>query len=140
MPSVNRWIPEVLELIPSDSLAAGRLLAGYGVVVGLEKGDYEAAQEVFHRAQAIADREGDAGLERRILAESIRLDHFFLRYRECLERSLKLIELGHQADDDRWEALSNYRAAIALLAMGNLEGGYRHASEALAGEEKAEPE
>jgi len=72
-------IAQALDLVPSDSHAAGRLLANYVRVLVVEEGEYDAAQDAYNRALQIARREGDEALELRILASATAGDAQYLR-------------------------------------------------------------
>jgi predicted ATPase len=72
-------IAQALDLVPSDSHAAGRLLANYVRVLVVEEGEYDAAQDAYNRALQIARREGDEALELRILASATTGDAQYLR-------------------------------------------------------------
>jgi len=124
-------IDRALTLVPPDSPAAGRLLALYGRVVGQEESDYARAQEAFDRALAIAQREGDVGLELRTLAGAVNVDAYHLRWRECLEKSPGAIELAQGVDDPYSELLILWGAIFAELATGRPEDAQRHAADAL---------
>ena len=52
-------ISRALELVPLDSHEAGRLLARHGSLLGMEEGDYDAAQDAFTSALAIAQSQRD---------------------------------------------------------------------------------
>jgi hypothetical protein len=70
-----------------DSHAAGRLLFRYGYVLGLEAGDFNGAQKAVEAALAIAEREGDLGLEMRILADAARVDRYNLNFDEWRKKA-----------------------------------------------------
>ena len=53
----------------------------------------------FGQALAIAQSQGDVVLEMRTLAVSSSTDFVYLRYQECLEKSLRIIELAHRVDE-----------------------------------------
>ena len=59
------FIPRALEIVPPDSLEAGRLFARLGFELGRIGDDYEGAQTAFQRALAIAQRHRDVRLWRR---------------------------------------------------------------------------
>ena len=109
-----------LELVPGDSLAAGRLLSQYIRVLVIEEGDYQAAQEALPRALEIARREGDEALEMKILASATAGDVQYLRLQGSLVKSLRAIELAEQADDPRTEADARYFSSMGLWSMGHL--------------------
>ena len=70
----TRMVRSALTLVPPDSHEAGRLLSRYGLLLNLETGDHEGAQEAFDRAMNIAEKEGDVALEMRTLANSADTD------------------------------------------------------------------
>jgi tetratricopeptide (TPR) repeat protein len=129
-------IARVLTLVSPDSHEAGRLLSRYGSAVDEEEGDYASAQEAFDRALAIARQKRDAALEVRTLASICSLDFFYLRFQECLEKSLWAIELARRAGDPQDEVAAHYWATNALLCMGDFEGTRLHAAAMLAPAER----
>ena len=68
--AAEQLIPRALSLAPPDSLLAGRLLARYGVVLGLIKADYVGAMRAFDQALEIARSNEDAALEITALSNS----------------------------------------------------------------------
>ncbi len=130
-----RLIQHALELVPPDSLEAGRLLSRYGMVMGMEEADYDGAQEAFGRSMTIAEGLGDAALEMRTLAWAARVDRFHLRYQECLDKSRRAIELSQRPDTNApfAEAIAHRWAARVLEVTGeNLAEAHRHAEATLA--------
>ena len=127
----SQRIARALTTVPPDSLAAGRLLALHGRILGQEIGDYEAASDAFGRALAIAQREDDAPLEFRTLAGASYMDGFYLRWRECLEKTTRAIELAKRVDDPHWELLIHWSASGAELATGHLDAGREHTAEGM---------
>ena len=128
-------VSSALALVPSDSLAAGRLLSRYGRVVQIEEGDYDSAQEAFGKALTIARREWDAALEMRTLADSANADLYQLLWPECLDKGLQAIELAHRAEEPHAEVLARYSAALAQNSLGDLVGLRSNASALLASAE-----
>ncbi|MFQ6030122.1 MAG: serine/threonine-protein kinase PknK, partial [Dehalococcoidia bacterium] len=102
----DQRIARALRMVPLDSPAAGRLLALQGRILGQEVGDYEGATDAFRRALAIAQGEGDAALELRTLAGASFVDFFHCRWRECLEKTPRVIELARSVDDPHGELLT----------------------------------
>lgn len=115
-------IASALDLVPSDSQAAGRLLANYVRVLVIEEGDYDAAQDAYGRALQIARREGDEALEMRILASATAGDAQSLRLQGTLAKSLRGIDLANQADDPRTEVDVRLSAGLSMWWMGDLAG------------------
>jgi len=113
-------------MVPPDSLAAGRLLALYGATLGAEEGDYQAASDAFARGLSIARNDGDLALELRTLAGALFVDFYHLRWRECIEKIPRNLELLKSGDDPYSEVQVHMGAAVAELALGNLEAARRH--------------
>ncbi len=65
---VAQLIVRALELVSPESRQAGRLLARYGNLLGIEDGDYVGAQEAMAGALSIAERELDTILVMKTLA------------------------------------------------------------------------
>ena len=129
---VTQLLIRALEMVPSDSHEAGQFLSLYGAILGLEEVDYQGAQQAFHRALEIAQREKDATLEMRTLAEAARIDYFHLNYSESLEKSLRSIPLTQHVDDPNVQVNAHIIAAQALSRTGDLERARGHAASALA--------
>jgi DNA-binding CsgD family transcriptional regulator/tetratricopeptide (TPR) repeat protein len=129
---VAELVTRALALVPPDSREAGYLLSHYGEVLARTEGDYDGAQEAFGRALAIAQREEDIALQMRVLAQWAIADSTHLRYRECLEKCLKVIELARTADEPYAEFAAHRYAWNALGWMGDLDGLRRHAVAQLA--------
>ena len=64
-------VHQALGLVQSGSHDEARLLSEYSLAVFLEENDFEAAQDAYTRALAIAHRENDTELELRTLANAI---------------------------------------------------------------------
>ena len=130
-----RWASQLtaraLELVPSDSHEAGRLLANYVRLLGFQEADYEITTKAFDRALAIAQREQDTAMEMRTLANGAFVDVYHLRYREGLEKSLRAIEMTRRVDDPQAEAVARYSAALFLFQTGNSDGARLHAAAGL---------
>ena len=114
-----KLVVRALEMVPSDSREAGRLLSRYGTVLAIAEGDYEGAKEAFDRALVIAHHEADVESERTILTSMGAVAGFYLRWQECIENTLRSIELANQTDNETILG-SHYWAGMASLAMGNL--------------------
>jgi DNA-binding CsgD family transcriptional regulator/tetratricopeptide (TPR) repeat protein len=133
-------IARALTLVSPDSHEAGRLLCRYGSVIGdgqsEEEGGYASAQGTFDRALAIAQQKGDVALEVRTLANVCSLNFYYLRFQECLEKSLWASEVARSACDLQNEVAVRYWGVIALLCMGDFEGTRLHAAAMLAQAER----
>jgi len=123
---LTQLIPRALELVPPDSLTAGRLLTRYGNVLGIQQGDYEEAKGAFVNALEIAQRQNDPALEIRALVDAARVDRFHLRYQECLIGNLKAIEMARLVDDPQAQVSAHYEASLALMYVGELLQAREH--------------
>ena len=136
LPSAAHMVEQALSLVTPDSHEAGRLLSRYGLLVNLEAGDYQRASEAFDRALAIAEREGDAALEMRTLANSADADWYQLRSQEVMRKSLRAIELARRTNDPRTEAWPRFLASHESIVAGDLAAAGDHAQEMLAQTER----
>ena len=80
---------------------------------GIVEADYEEAQRAFQRALSIAQRQDDAALERRTLANAAWVDVWHFRSQDCLEKGLRAIELAGQRP-----ATSRPRSTLAGPSSG----------------------
>ncbi len=125
-------LAEALQLVPSDSHQAGRLLARYGGTLSRELGTFETAMEALGQALAIAQRENDTVLESSILT-SMADTHWMIRIdpKECLEYSLRAIAQGNIISQIQHDHSGHWWAAVALIALGDLEEAWPHATSQL---------
>ena len=123
---ISKLIARALSLVPPESHASGRLLFRYGYVLGLEAGDYTGATSAVEAALAIAEREGDLGLEMRILADGARVDRYNLRLDEWLNKSQRALELALHFDDLRVQVVAEGDITLALYCRGDLDGARQH--------------
>jgi tetratricopeptide (TPR) repeat protein len=84
-----------LAMVSPSSPEAGRLLSTLGWFTGLR--DYKSARSAFERSYRIARRLGDKALEGRALVNDAHVDFWHLRWQDCLEKSLRAIELAAEA-------------------------------------------
>ena len=124
-------LSRVLTVTAPGSLEAGRLLSLYGRLKGHQDGDYQSAQEAFDEALAIAEREGDAGLEMQVLAAGSYVDFFHLQHAGCIEKTRRVLELGRQVDDPAAQLLALYGSAHAHTALGNFAEARKHSAACL---------
>ena len=118
---ITRLLERAVALVQVDSHQAGRLLSQYGRVLCLERGNYEGAGRAFGRAQAIAQREGDEGLEMRTLISSSSVELNNMHFVDCLEKSLRAIELAQRLGDVYAEVDARWSAFSCLLVRGEVE-------------------
>ncbi len=111
-------VSQALELVPADSLEAGRLLSGLGGLMGGEANDYDGAQEALDRALTIARREEDLELEVRTLLSTCQVDMFHLRRKQALDNGLLAIELAERVGAQSVEQIARMFTAGAASAMG----------------------
>ena len=125
-----------LAMAPPTSPQAGRLLNRQGLELGRSQGDYEAAQEAFRQALAIAQREGDVALEMRTSANAADVDGWYLRFEEALENSLRAVALADRVNDLYAESLAQGIASLALSSTGDPEAAGEYAQVGLATAER----
>jgi len=113
---------QALELVPADSHDAGRILSNQVQLIGFQEADYEGVMMAFQRALAIAQREKDAAMEMRTLANGSIVDVYHLHYKEGLDKSLKAIEMARRVDAPQDEAIAHYSAANFMLMLGESKG------------------
>ena len=132
----TQLISRALALVPPDSPEAGRLQSQYGVVMGIQEGDYEGAQEALGRALAIAQGVGDVTLEMRTLIDSLGVNWYHFRFEECVQKSRSAIELAIQLDDLSAEVVARICAWCAQYPIGEVEGARIQAPALLAAAER----
>ena len=118
---VTPLITRALALAPPDSSQAGRLQSFYGRVMGMEIGDYDAAQEALGTALDIARLEEDEALGMWTLLAVANVDLYHIRFQQSLGQSLTAIDLAQGEDDPVAEVDGRFYAATAQGIMGNLE-------------------
>ena len=126
-----RNLDRIISMVPTESIDAGVLHARYGLVLGVEVGDYEGAQREFEQALAISRQEMDADLEMRTLADAARVDTYNHRWTSSLEKSLRAVELAQNAGNTRLELAARYRAAWALLTLGDAKAAVEQSTPVL---------
>ena len=129
-------VERALELVPSDSLEAGRLYAIFGVLLGSEGGSRDRAQEALSRALSIAQPVGDLGLETRSLLSSAEVAIYDTRLQDTLELSRRAISLADRIGDPRAVMLANYWASLSLTLLNDLDTASQYADTALAAAEE----
>jgi tetratricopeptide (TPR) repeat protein len=130
-------ITRALALVTPESHEAGHLLSCYGRLLGrLGGGDYNAAQEAFGRATAIAERQGDPALEAQTLASATQVDWWFSHWHESVQKGLRAIELAGRADNLYAEVTARWHVSQALCVIGDSEGARRQAAAFLVAAER----
>ncbi|PKB72109.1 MAG: hypothetical protein BZY87_01875 [SAR202 cluster bacterium Io17-Chloro-G6] len=117
-----------LDLVPKDSLQAGRLQASYGRVMGLEEVDYETASQAFNTALDIATKNGDAHLELQTLSFACDVDGYHVKLTEALAKGLRAVELAGRVDNPRAELMARMWCLFSLATAGDLKGAAGHAT------------
>ena len=123
------------------ALVSRPLSPRYGLALALETMDYEAAREVFGRAQAFAQEHGDKGLEMKALAAAADADWYYLQLGESVKKGRRAIELAGRtdnlsADDLPTLVMAHVHLARALDFIGDLEGARQHMAVTLSMAEK----
>jgi ATP/maltotriose-dependent transcriptional regulator MalT len=126
-----QFLLRALQLVPPDSLAAGRLLSSHGAELGRLENDYDGAQEALRRALAIARREKDLALEARTLALSANVNLYHLHIREALENARQAIELAPGMEDLQTALLAHMNALRALHHIGESRAALPYGAVAL---------
>jgi DNA-binding CsgD family transcriptional regulator/tetratricopeptide (TPR) repeat protein len=124
----GKLIERALDMVPADSLQAGRLQASYGRVKGLEEVDYEAASRAFEIALDIGRQIGDIDLELQTLSFACDVDGYHVKLTEALEKGRRAVELAGRIDNPRAELMARMWCFFSLLTDGNLTGASAHAS------------
>jgi DNA-binding CsgD family transcriptional regulator/tetratricopeptide (TPR) repeat protein len=128
---VRRLMPCVGE----SSREAASLMARGAAAAYFETGSDQPARQWFSRALAIAGAQQDPALELRVLAQSISVDHFALRWDEALAKSRRVLDLAEQVDELHSTAYASYRAAYVLINQGRIEEAHEQAQTTLAAAE-----
>ena len=133
---VTDVIDRLLPFVREGSREAALLLARGAAAAYFETGSDQPTQQWFARALGIASSHEDAGLELRVLAQSISVDHFALRWDDVLVKSRRVLELARRVDELHWQAYASYRAAFALTHAGRIEEANGQVQENLAAAER----
>ncbi len=113
-----------LAMVSPSSPEAGRLLSTLGWFTGLR--DYQSARMAFQRSYRIANRLGDKALEGRALVNDAHVDFWHLRWQDCLEKSLRAIELAVEVGDYRTEMVARSFAMRMHAPMGESKEAAAH--------------
>jgi DNA-binding CsgD family transcriptional regulator/tetratricopeptide (TPR) repeat protein/DNA polymerase III delta prime subunit len=113
-----RLIDRALALVPPDSHAAGRLLSRRIRILGIDEGNYPAAQEAAERVLAIARREQDEALELWTLAVSASVETQRTHYQEAVSQCEQALALARRLDDPRSELVARDYWHICRQVMG----------------------
>ena len=124
-------ISRALETVPGDSIAAGRLLSLLGRFIGLEDGDYDAAQNTIKRALEIARKQGDEAAEIQALLSSAVVNAYEINWRAGIEDGLRALDLVNNIKDPRAEILVRSFCVYPQIATGALEHAKRNAADML---------
>jgi tetratricopeptide (TPR) repeat protein len=106
---IGRALAFVRQQSPSQETSRheGRLLARLGMAKGMvEGGSYDSAHQDIGQARTIASMIGDTELEMRIQAGAARVARFHLRFDDCLDRSIRVIQLAQELRQDATEEAS----------------------------------
>jgi tetratricopeptide (TPR) repeat protein len=112
------------------------LLARGASAAYFETGSDQPTQQWFARALGISSSHEDAGLELRVLAQAVSVDHFALRWEDALAKSRRVLELAGRVDELHSHAYASYRAAFALTHAGRIEEANGQVQENLAAAER----
>ena len=134
---VLQIIERALALVPPTSPQAGRLLARYGWLLGIEKANYEESRNVLVQALDIAQGEGDTALVVRTLLSAAEVEAFFFHYEEAISKSLEAIALLNKNDDLQSETMAHFWAGNSSMNhLGDLAMAERHIRQSIAAAEQ----
>jgi len=134
---VLQIIERALALVPPTSRHAGRLLARYGWLQGIEKANYEGSRNSLAQALDIARSEGDTSLAVRTLVSAAEVEAFFFHYGEALSKSLEAIELLPEIDDPRSETMAYFWAGNSSVChLGDSSEGERYIEKSIIAAER----
>ena len=125
-------IRRLLPLVSEGSREAALLLARGAAAAYFETGSDQPTQQWFARALGIASSHEDARLELRVLAQSLSVDHFALRWHDTLVKSRRVQELAGRVDELHCQAYAGYRYAWVLTHSGRIEEAHGQVQENLA--------
>ena len=112
-------------MVPPGSRQESGLLSTYALAIYRETGDYDAAQDVFNRALAIARKQGDSVLEMRVLADAGLAAWWCLNLTDAVEFARRAVELSQQVDSLRAECQVRSYLARAMAAAGNYSAAHQ---------------
>ena len=134
---VLQIIERALALVPPTSRQAGRLLARYGWLMGIEKANYEGSRDALAQALDIARNEDDTALAVHALASAAEVENFFFHYAEATSKSLDAIALLVEIDDPRSEMMAHFLAGQGFIHhIGDPVEAERHTRQSIAAAEK----
>ena len=128
---VSKNIPRALELVPHQSLSAGRLLFRHGLLLSNVDGDYPRSKDSFAKALAIARQQRDIDLETSTLYYSGRVELYHCNWQQSLAQSLEANQLSMGS---KHEVLPQNKitASGALCVMGELAEAQQYATSSIA--------
>jgi tetratricopeptide (TPR) repeat protein len=125
-----------LPLAPDGSPQRARLLAHYAYHVGLA-GDFDEARKAFEEALSIVRRGHDATAELRVLAESVQVSMYHVRWQHVAELARALPDVAQRADDPLIELQAWSNASFSSLCAGESGVAEQHARAGLKAAEKS---
>jgi DNA-binding CsgD family transcriptional regulator len=134
--NATRLTNRALEIVPHDSHEAGRLWSDLAGKLGHAENEYDRASEAFQNALSIAQRERDSMLEARIWSERAQVIFWQLQFKECIDASIRSIELAASIGDLKAELTARYWGSIAMRTIGDLKGVRDQVSDIMAAAEK----
>ena len=130
--SMVQIVERALELVPSDSIAAGRLYAISGELMSSEDPSPDKAEEALRKALSIAQQVGELGLETRSLISSAQVAMYGGRYQAMSELSQRAVSLADRIGDPRSVMLANYWASLSLIILDDPGAARKYAEATLA--------
>ena len=132
MRGTARVIGQALELMPPDSVEAGRLQVRYSIALIDDLGDTVTSRAALDRAEAVAESLGDPELRARALVHGVGHAFAVADYREAARIGSLAAEAARAADDTYSLIRLGWLPGRALLALGD-----RRAAEGLINESLA---
>jgi len=129
-------VERALQLVPAESVAAGRLSGQLSLYVGQVSGDYEAAKALFQRAVTIAQATGERRLELWATQFWIHVAVGWLNNRDAEEAVDRALDLLQSVDSARDEAGVRSRAVLRCIGHGEVREAAAQAEAALAAAER----
>lgn len=131
-----RVISRALEMVAPGSVEAGHLLRLYGGAIRYEEEDAAGSLNALEQALEIARSSGDRQLETSVLADQSAFSHRDFEDDRAVELGRQAIELARETDQPFEEASSHFFVAVALVALGDPDGAWRHTEAQLRVHEK----
>jgi eukaryotic-like serine/threonine-protein kinase len=136
LPGMFQLVTRALELVPSDSHNAGRLLSLHGRNLAMAESDYAGANAAFNRALAIARREKNNTLEMGVLGNISQVEFHYFNGQASVDNGLRAIDLAQKANRPDAEMLARTFTSLGFALIGDVKAMRLQAEALLAHSEK----